>query len=322
VRELAKVFGVTPGFGPGTEEEEEAPLGKTTVAADISSDEGSDASEEQPNFGKMDHLLTAAVHKVAKRWLSYVRVEETGKYDISSDSDGSDEEDGDYEPATITDGTREIAETWLRKVAKSLRDERAKMGKGVLAAEISSDSSSESDGEFGVMETLNEVTTAIAIKWLEKIRGKAPPKTEGGLRADISDDDSDDEDDGPVEVSYEPATMNEKTTQIAFRWLRSVRAKRRPLQRVDISSDSDEEDGGDMGGGVEISSDDSDDEEGGAAAGGELQVPSTKAIAHKWLGKVRRAEVKPAWEDETEIVEDVAPKQRMERKKPKAKKKK
>jgi len=322
VRELAKVFGVTPGFGPGTEEEDEAPLGKTTVAADISSDEGSDASEEQADYGKMDHLLTAAVHKVAKRWLSYVRVEETGKYDISSDSDGTSEEDGDYEPATITDGTREIAETWLRKVAKQLRDDRAKMGKGVLAAEISSDSSSESDGEFGVMETLNEVTTAIAIKWLEKIRGKAPPKTEGGLRADISDDDSDDEEDAPVEVSYEPATMNEKTTQIAFRWLRSVRAKRRPLQRVDISSDSDEEDGGDMGGGVEISSDDSDDEEGGGAAGGDLQVPSTKAIAHKWLGKVRRAEVKPAWEDETEIVEDVAPKERMERKKPKAKKKK
>lgn len=322
VRELAKVFGVTPGFGSGEPEEQDAPLGKTTVAADISSDEGSDASEEMPDFGKMDHLLTAAVHKVAKRWLSYVRVEETGKYDISSDSDSDEEEDGDYEPATITDGTREIAEVWLRKVAKHLRDERAKMGKGMLAAEISSDSSSESDGDFGVMETLNEVTTAIAIKWLEKIRGKAPPKTEGGLRADISSDDSDDEDDGPVEVSYEPATMNEKTTQIAFRWLRSVRAKRRPLQRVDISSDSDEDEDDNMGGGVEISSDDSDDEEGGAAAGGDLQVPTTKAIALKWLGKVRRKEVKQAWEDETEIVEDVAPKQRMERKKPKAKKKK
>ena len=38
--------------------------GKTTVAADISSDEGSDASEEMPDFGKMDHLLTNAVRKV------------------------------------------------------------------------------------------------------------------------------------------------------------------------------------------------------------------------------------------------------------------
>jgi len=323
VRELAKVFGVTPGFGTGGgEEEEDKPLGKTTVAADISSDEGSDASEEMPDFGKMDHLLTNAVRKVAARWLSYVRAEETGKYDISSDSDDSGEEDGNFEPAVITDSTRDVAEVWLRKVARHLRDERAKMGKGLLAAEISSDSSSESDGEFGVMEGLNEVTTAIAIKWLEKIRGKAPPKTDGGLRADISSDDSDQSDEGPVEVDYEPAQMNEKSTQIAFRWLRSVRAKRRPLQRVDISSDSDEEDGGDMGGGVEISSDDSDDDEDGAKAGGELQVPSTKAIAFKWLGKVRRAEVKSAWEDETDIVEDVAPQQRMERKKPKAKKKK
>jgi hypothetical protein len=322
VRELAKVFGITPGFGVGQEEEEDTPLGKTTVAADISSDEGSDASEEMPDFGKMDHLLTNAVHKVALRWLSYVRTEETGKYDISSDSD-SEEEDGAYEPAMLTDGVRDIAETWLRKVAKHLRDERAKAGKGVLAADISSDSSSESDGEFGVMETLNEVTTAIAVKWLEKIRGKAPPKTEGGLRADISTDDSDEEDDGPVEVNYEPAVMSEKSTQIAFRWLRSVRAKRRPLTRVDISSDSDEGEDGDIGGGgVDVSSDDSDDEEGVGGDGGDLQVPSTKAIANKWLGKVRKAEVKSAWEDETDVVEDVAPKKRMERAKPKAKKKK
>jgi hypothetical protein len=324
VRELAKVFGITPGMGVGGEpDEEDRPLGRTTVAADISSDEGSDASEEMPDFGKMDHLLTNAVHKVALRWLSFVRTEETGKYDISSDSDSDEEEDGQYEPAMITDSVRDIAETWLRKVAKHLRDERAKMGKGALAAEISSDSSSESDGEFGVMETLNEVTTAIAIKWLEKIRGKAAPKTDQGLRADISSDDSDDEDEGPVEVDYEPAKMNEKTTQIAFRWLRSVRAKRRPLTRVDISSDSDEGDDGDVGGRAgEISSDDSDDEDGVGGAQTDLQVPSTKAIAFKWLGKVRRAEVKTAWEDETDIVEDVAPKQRMERKKPKAKKKK
>lgn len=277
-------------------------------------------SEELPNFGKMDHLITDAVHKVAKRWLSFVRAEETGKYDISSDSDSDDEEDGNYEPAMITDATRDVAEVWLRKVAKTLRDERAKMGKAGLAAEISSDSSSESDGDFGVMENFNEVTTAIAIKWLEKIRGKAPPKTEGGLRADISSDDSDESDEGPVEVHYEPANINEKTTQIAFRWLRNVRAKRRPLQRVEISSDSDEEDEDVGGGGVEISSDDSDDEEGTAGAGTDLQVPSTKAIAFKWLGKVRRKEVKAAWEDESAIVEDVAPRQRLERKKPGRKK--
>jgi hypothetical protein len=321
VRELAKTFGVTPGFGPGGEDDEEdLPLGKTTVAADISTDEGSDVSEELPNFGKMDHLITDAVHKVAKRWLSFVRAEETAKYDISSDSDSDDEEDGNYEPAIITDGTRDVAEIWLRKVAKTLRDERAKMGKAGLAAEISSDSSSESDGDFGVMENFNEVTTAIAIKWLEKIRGKAPPKTEGGLRADISSDDSDESEEGPVEVHYEPANMNETTTQIAFRWLRNVRAKRRPLQRVDVSSDSEEEDGDEFGGGgADISSDDSDDEEGTAGAGTDLQVPSTKAIAFKWLGKVRKKEVKAAWEDESEIVEDVAPRERLERRRPQRK---
>jgi hypothetical protein len=323
VRELAKVFGVTPGFGPGTEEDEDKPLGKTTVAADISSDEGSDASEEMADYGKMDHLLTNAVHKVALRWLSYVRKEEMGKYAISSDSDSDSQEDANYEPAMLTDGTRDIAETWLRKVAKYLRDERAKMGKGDLAAEISSDSSSESDDDFGVMETFNEVTTAIAIKWLEKIRGKAPEQTAEGLRADISSDDSDEEDEGAVEVEYEMGEMSEKSTQIAFRWLRSVRAKRRPLQRVDISSDSDDaEDGVIAGGGAEISSDDSDDEEGATGAAEGLQVPSTKAVAYKWLGRVRKKEVKSAWEDETAIVEDVAPKERMERKKPKAKKKK
>merc|ERR1712159_931779 len=209
----------------------------------------------------------------------------------------------------------------LRKVAKVLRDERAKMGKGQLAAEISSDSSSESDGEFGVMETLNEVTTAIAIKWLEKIRGKAPPKTEGGLRADISTDDSEEEDEGPAPVEYEPAEFNEKSTQIAFRWLRSIRAKRRPLVRVDISSDSDDaEDGGDMGTvQADISSDDSEDEEGGFGNKEGLQVESTRQVAYKWLGKVRVTETKSAWENDDSIVEDVKPKERMERKKPKAK---
>jgi hypothetical protein len=319
VRELARVFGVTPGMGGATIEEEDAPLGKTTVAADISSDEGSDQSEEAADFGKMDHLLTNAVHKVALRWLSYVRKEETGKYDISSDSD-SDEEDGQFEAALLTDATRDVAEAWLRKVAKFLRDERTKGGKQNLQAEISSDSSDESDGEFGMMETLNEVTTQIAMLWLEKIRGKAPPRTEAGLRADISSDDSGSEDENVQDIDYEDAELNEKTTQIAFRWLRSVRSKRRPLQRVDISSDSSDEEDGIGGGGADISSDDSDDDDGQAAGNNdELQVPSTKAIAFKWLRRVRKVEAKPAWEDETEVVEDVALRPRMERAKPKGK---
>jgi hypothetical protein len=209
-------------------------------------------------------------------------------------------------------------------VAKYLRDQRALLGKADLAAEISSDSSTESEEGFGVMEQFNEVTTAIAIKWLEKIRGKPHIQDERGLRADISSDDSDEEDDGPVAVEYEMVAVNEKTTQIAFRWLRHVRAKRRPLVRVDISSDSEdaEEDGVIGGGGASISSDDSDDEDGPVGATNELQEPRTKAIAYKWLGKFRKAEVKSAWEDQTDIVEDVAPKERMERKKPKAKKKK
>jgi hypothetical protein len=269
----------------------------------------------------MDHLLTNAVHKVALRWLSYVRKEEGAKFIISSDSD-SDQEDATYEPVSITNGTRDIAETWLRKVAKVLREERDKMGRSDLAADISSDSDSEGEEDgFGHMEMANEVTTAIALKWLEKIRGKAPTMTDGGLRADISTDDSEEEDEGPAPVEYEPAEMNEKSTQIAFRWLRSIRAKRRPLQRVDISSDSsDAEDGGDMGEAKpDISSDDSDDEEGALEGKGELQVASTKNIAYKWLGKVRVAETKLAWENDESIVEDVAPKERMERKKVKAK---
>jgi len=235
---------------------------------------------------------------------------------------GDEGEDASYEPAMLTDATRDIAEAWLRKVAKFLRAERIKMGKGTAMMEISSDSSEESDGEFGMGETVNEVTTQIAMLWLEKIRGKAPLRTAEGMRADISTDDSDEEDENQQDIDYEPAKINEKTTQIAFRWLRSVRAKRRPLQRVDISDDSEGEEEGIGGGGAVISSDDSDDEEGGAGGNNdELQVPSTKAIAFKWLRKVRRTEAKPAWEEEREVVEDVAPKARMERKKPKAKRK-
>merc|ERR1712139_765013 len=104
-------------MGPGAEEEEEKPFGKTTVAADISEDEGSDVSEEMPDFGKMDHLLTAAVHKVALRWLSFVRAEEKELYEISSDSDSDASEDVNFAIPLITQSTKEISEVWMRKVA-------------------------------------------------------------------------------------------------------------------------------------------------------------------------------------------------------------
>merc|ERR1711970_313261 len=111
-----------------------------------------------PNFGKMDHLLTTAVHNVALRWLSFVRKEEVGRYEISSD-DVSEEEDANYEIPLITESTKDITEIWMRKVAKYLRAERLKAGKDVRDIDISSDSESGSDADFGVMETLNEVTT-------------------------------------------------------------------------------------------------------------------------------------------------------------------
>jgi len=322
VREMAKTFGITPGMGGGELEEEDKPLGKTTVAADISSDEGSDASEEMPDFGKMDHLITAAVRKVAQRWLSFVRVEETGKYEISSDDDSDEEEDASYDIPVITDATKDITEVWMRKVAKYLRAERLKTGKARLDVDISSDSSDESDGEFGVMETFNEVTHKIAMVWLAKIRGKAAPQTEGGLRADISSDDSEEED-VVEQVEYEEAKINESTTRIAFRWLRAVQQKRRAKVRVDISSDSSGEEEGLVGGAAAISSDDSDDDDGDMEnKNDQFQVASTKAIAYKWLGRVRRAETKTAWEQDLAPVENVELNARMERKKPKAKKKK
>jgi len=321
VRELAKTFGITGGTGPGEEPEEEQPFGKTTVAADISSDEGSEASEEMPDFGNMDHLLTNAVHKVALRWLSFVRKEEEGRYEISSDGSDDEEEDANYEIPLITDATKDITDIWMRKVAKYLRAERLKLGKNNLDVDISSDSEDGSDGEFGVLETLNEVTMAIAMRWLEKIRGKAPPKTDGGLRADISTDESDEEDVQEI-PDYEEAVINETTTRIAFRWLRSVQQKRRPLVRVDISSDSEEEEVGLGGPAADISSDDSEDDGELGNAKDVFQVPSTKAVAYKWLGRVRKAEVKTAWEQDTPPVEDVQLNQRVERKKPKAKKKK
>merc|ERR1711964_207681 len=120
VKQLARVFGLQPGGG----QEEEGPIGaaKTTVAADISSDEGDDSGAEKAEYGDMDHLLTAAVRKVAARWLSYVRVVHKVQYEISSDS--SEEEAPDYDPPVLTDATRDMAEIWLRKVAPFLRLER------------------------------------------------------------------------------------------------------------------------------------------------------------------------------------------------------
>merc|ERR1712072_664523 len=163
-------------------------------------------------------------------------------------------------------------------------------------------------------------TVAIAMKWLMKIRAAPPPLGDDGLRADISSDDSDDEDEPAVEFNYEPAVMSAKTTQIAFRWLRNIRsrlhgAKGPAVKRDDISSDDSADDDVLPGGRPDVSSDsDSDAVELGEAP--ELQDPRTKAVAYKWLGRVRRKEAKAAWEQDDQIVEEVAPKQRMTRSKP------
>jgi hypothetical protein len=316
VKQIAKVLGVTPGYGE--DDDETNHFGKSVVAADISSDEGSENDQEDADYGNMDHLLTSAVRKVATHWLSFVRVPtKKHAYDISTDSDS--EQDIDYEPAVITDAIRDIAEIWLRKVAKLLRAERQR-DNDIFQAEISSDSESGSDGDFGVMEHVNERTVEIAMRWLSKIRTPPPPMI-GGLRADISSDDSDDEDEPAVEYNFESPSMSSKTTQIAFRWLRSIRARLRPPEtvlRADISSDSGEDDDEPMMA-AGISSDDDSSSNGDGNAAQDLQHPRVKAVAYKWLQRVRRAPEKSAWEDETEIVEDVAPKKRLERHKPKRK---
>jgi hypothetical protein len=321
VKQIAKVMGVVPG-GTGGEEDDEDIIGqgKTTVAADISSDDGSDSGAEAADYGNMDHLLTAAVRKVAMRWLSFVRVSTSklNEYNISTDSDS--EPEVDYEPAVITDATRDIGEVWLRKVARFLREERQRANEKFLA-EISSDSETASDGEFGVMEQLNEKTVEIAMRWLSKIRAPPPPM-EGGIRMDISSDDSDDEDEPAIEHNYDAPVMSAKTTQIAFRWLRSIRSMLKggagaPVLRDDISSD----DSGDdeiQGVNRDISSDEqSGSEDLGEAP--ELQEPRIKAVAYKWLRRVRREETKSAWEQEDEIVEDVQQVKRLERTKPRTK---
>jgi len=323
VKQIAKVMGVVPG-GPGGEEEEDSLFGrtKTTVAADISSDDGSDSGAEAADYGNMDHLLTAAVRKVAQRWLSFVRVQTKPgqQYDISTDSES--EPEVNYDPAEITDATRDISEVWLRKVAKFLREERQRNNEKFLA-EISSDSETASDGEFGVMEQLNERTVEIANRWLRKIRA-APPPMEGGLRADISSDDSDDEDEPAVEFNFEAPVMSAKTTQIAFRWLRNIRSLLKggapaPVRRDDISSDSSGDDEI-PGMNKDISSD---EDSGGSEMLGEapeLQEPRVKAVAYKWLGRVRRKETKSAWEQSDEVVEDVQQVKRHARVKPQTKK--
>merc|ERR1712146_560494 len=142
-----------------------------------------------------------------------------------------------------------------------------------------------SEDAFGTMENLNEVTVKIAMTWLQKVRA-APPPMEGGLRLYISSDDSDDED--------EPAVMSAKTTQIAFRWLRNIRSKLTgnkgpPVKRDDISSDDSADDDEMIGGGRPDVSSDSDSGSGedlGEAP--ELQEPRVKAVAYKWLSRVRR----------------------------------
>jgi hypothetical protein len=320
VKQLAKVFGVHGGRGVGDSDDEDGTglTTKTHVAADISSDDGSDDDREEADYGNMDHLLTSAVNKVAMRWLSYVRVEEKLKYDISSDS--SSEPDTNYEPAILSDSTRDIAELWLRKVALLLRLERQATHTDFLA-DISSDSSSGEDELFGHMEHVNEVTVKIAMKWLLKIR-KAPPPMVNGLRADISSDDSDDEDEPAIEYNFEPAVMSSQTTKIAFRWLRHIRdsikrAAGIPTKvLVEISSDSGDDEDGEFGG-----PDVSDDSEGSVYGGQapELHDPRTKAVAYRWLGRVRKKATTSAWEDEKHIIEDVAPKKRFEKKQPKRK---
>jgi hypothetical protein len=325
VKQIAKVFGLTGYGGSGEEDPDDVIQPKTSVAADISSDDGSEDDREEANYGDMEHLLTAAVRKVAARWLSYVRVDEKkNAYDISTDSES--EPEIDYEPPIITDATRDIAEIWLRKVARFLRIERQK-NREIFQAQISSDSSDASDDGFGVMGHVNERTAEIAMLWLSKVRAPPPPM-EGGLRLDISSDDSDDEDEPAVEYNFEPPIMSAKTTQIAFRWLRFIRSQLRPgsqtqkpTLRTDISSDSSGDDEPMMGRGPsrpEISS----DEESGSDLGGdapELDDPRVKAIAYKWLSRVRREEAKSAWELDKEVVEDVAPRKRVERSKPKRK---
>jgi len=290
------------------------------VAADVSSDEGSDGAIEEADYGNMDHLLTSAVNKVAMRWLSFVRVEVKLQYDISTDSSsGADES---YEPAELSDSTRDISELWLRKVALLLRLERQAQQNDFMA-EISSDSDSGSDDGFGHMEQVNEVTVSIAMKWLLKIRSAPAKLTEGGLRADISSDDSDDEDEPAVEYNFEPAIMSGTTTKIAFRWLRNIRAMLKQaagiptVVRPDISSDSGEDDDGEFATRPDISSDSNSDDGGGEAP--ELHEPRTKAVAYRWLGRVRKKTTTNAWEDEKNIVEEVAPKKRMEKRQPKRK---
>jgi hypothetical protein len=326
VKQMARVFGVVAGGGFGQEEDDNQGSGfghKTHVAADISSDEGSDEAIEEADYGNMDHLLTSAVNKVAMRWLSFVRVEVKLQYDISTDSSSGAEEE--YEPAVLSDSTRDISELWLRKVALLLRLERQAKQNDFMA-EISSDSDSGSDDGFGHMEQVNEVTVSIAMKWLLKIRSAPPKLTAAGLRADISSDDSDDEDEPAVEYNFEPATMSSTTTKIAFRWLRNIRTmlKRAAgipiIVRPDISSDSGEDDDGDGGFAArpDISSDSNSDDGGGGQAP-ELHEPRTKAVAYRWLGRVRKKTTTSAWEDEKNIIEDVAPKKRMEKRQPKRK---
>lgn len=90
------------------------------------------------------------------------------------------------------------------------------------------------------MEHVNERTVEIAMRWLSKIRAP-PPAMVGGLRVDISSDDSDDEDEPAIEYNFEAPVMSSKTTTIAFRWLRSIRTRlhgdKPKVMRDDISSD-------------------------------------------------------------------------------------
>ena len=83
------------------------------------------------------------------------------------------------------------------------------------------------------------VTKEIAIKWLAQVRGARPGQQQaGGL--DISDDDSssDEDRDHPVNAG------NQRTIEIAHRWLSTIRPtapqsqRRLPIQVLDIENHS------------------------------------------------------------------------------------
>lgn len=198
--------------------------------------------------------------------------------DISSDSETESSDEDEKEKPNLSDNTKAIAREWLKKVrGDNAGDDGKPAGKGGERQDISSDDSSESERDEPHMAPSGQ-TLAVAMQWLEKVRG-GPQQPQRKPRSDLSDDSSSDGDDRPDNMK----PVGPKAAKIARMWLQSVQGQgpsvAGPNRHRDVSSD-------------ETTSDSNSDGESERRARGGDNVPSnlsqqSQRMLRLWLGGAR-----------------------------------